>query len=354
MRTKTKGRGAGPITRRRFFSTAASITGLAVIPFRMLTGKGYGHSVTGQRDHACCKQDQSVAIKNPAGEGSDHSVVGLSDHACSDRRHGDPVHRYRIAVCDWMILKRQDPGAFRLAGEIGVDGVEVDMGSLGQRPTFENKLLDPAERKKFLTEARKFNLEICSIAMSGFYAQSFPERETVPLMIRDCINTMVLMGVQTAFLPLGVQGDLVKHPGLRPAVIDRLKMAGKMAEAAGVTIGIETALPASGEAELIREVDSPAIRSYLNFANALQNGRDLISEIRTLGREGICQIHCTDEDGQLLENNTRLDMHQVKQALDAINWSGWLVLERSRDAGNPHDVPGNFGANAGYLRSIFK
>src|SRR5262245_27369661 len=48
--------------------------------------------------------------------------------------------RYKIGICDWMILKRQRLGAFQLTKDIGADGVEVDMGSLGQRETFENAL----------------------------------------------------------------------------------------------------------------------------------------------------------------------------------------------------------------------
>ena len=57
--------------------------------------------------------------------------------------------RYKIAVCDWMILKRQKLGAFQLTKDIGADGVEVDMGSLGQRETFENHLADPEVRRQF-------------------------------------------------------------------------------------------------------------------------------------------------------------------------------------------------------------
>ncbi|WP_431200008.1 hypothetical protein ACRQ5D_16410 [Mucilaginibacter sp. P25] len=38
--------------------------------------------------------------------------------------------RYKVAVVDLMILKRQKLGAFQLAKEIGADGVEVDMGGL--------------------------------------------------------------------------------------------------------------------------------------------------------------------------------------------------------------------------------
>src|SRR4026207_1158122 len=66
-----------------------------------------------------------------------------------------PRHRYRIAVCDWMILKRQKLGAFQLTKDIGADGVEVDMGSLGERETFDNQLAKPEVREQFLAAARE-------------------------------------------------------------------------------------------------------------------------------------------------------------------------------------------------------
>ena len=253
-----------------------------------------------------------------------------------------------------MILKRQKLGAFQLTREIGADGVEVDMGSLGERETFDNQLAKPEVRQQFLDQARELGLEICSLAMSGFYAQSFAERPTVPRMVQDCLETMKLMNVKVAFLPLGVRGDLVKHPELRPAVVERLKAAGSKAEQAGVVIGIETALPAAEEVKLLADIGSPAIRSYFNFANALQAKRDLLAELRTLGKERICQIHCTDEDGVWLQDNRRLDLRAVKRTLDELGWSGWLVIERSRDARDSRNVKKNFGANTAYLKSIFQ
>jgi sugar phosphate isomerase/epimerase len=262
--------------------------------------------------------------------------------------------RYRIAVCDWMILKRQKLGAFQLTREIGADGVEVDMGSLGERETFDNQLAKAEVRQQFLDAARKLGLEICSLAMSGFYAQSFAERPTVPRMLQDCLDTMKLMNVKVAFLPLGVRGDLVRHPELRPAIVERLKAAGSKAEQADLVIGIETALPAAEEVKLLADIGSPAVRSYFNFANALQAKRDLLVELRTLGKERICQIHCTDEDGVWLQDNQRLDLRAVKRALDDLDWSGWLVIERSRDARDARNVKKNFGANTAYLKSIFQ
>lgn len=262
--------------------------------------------------------------------------------------------RYKIAVCDWMILKRQKLGAFQLTREIGADGVEVDMGSLGERETFDNQLAKPDVRQQFLDKARELNLEICSLAMSGFYAQSFAERATVPRMVQDCIYTMQALNVKVAFLPLGVRSDLVKHPELRSKVVERLKVIGAQAEKAGVIIGVETELDAEAQIQLLDEIGSPAIKVYYNFANAIQNNRNLIKELLRLGKDRICQIHCTNQDGVLLQDDPRINMQNVKAALDSMGWSGWLVIERSRDASKSRDVKGNFGANTAYLKSIFQ
>lgn len=253
-----------------------------------------------------------------------------------------------------MMLKRQRLGAFPLAKEIGADGVEVDMGGLGDRVTFDSRLGDPAVRRQFLDQARDLGLGLSSLAMSGFYAQSFAERPGVDRMVQDCLDTMVAMGVKVAFLPLGVQGDLVKRPELRPAIVARLKTVAVRAAAAGVVVGIETALDARAEAALLDEIGSPAVRSYFNFANALQQGRDVSAELRTLGRDRICQIHCTDEDGVWLQNNPRLDLRRVKATLDEMAWAGWLVVERSRDAKDAKNVKRNFSANVACLKTVFQ
>jgi sugar phosphate isomerase/epimerase len=263
-------------------------------------------------------------------------------------------HRYKIAVVDLMILKRQKLGAFQLTKDIGADGVEVDMGGLGERETFENQLTNAATRQQFLDTARELGLEIPSLAMTGFFAQSFAERPTVPRMIQDCVDTMKAMNVKVAFLPLGVKGDLTKNSELRPAIVERLKMAGKIAEKAGVAIGVETSLSAADDVKLLYEVGSPAIKIYFNFANAVKNGRDIPTELRTLGKDRICQIHCTNEDGVWLENDPKIDLPKIKQTLDEMGWQGWLVIERSRDAKDARNVKKNFGANTACLKKVFQ
>jgi len=278
------------------------------------------------------------------------------DSACAEISSLKPANgaRYKIGVCDWMILKRQKLGAFALAHEIGTDGVEVDMGSLGDRPSFDDHLLDTQVRRQFLAEARAQGLEICSLAMSGFYSQSFADRPTSLNMAQECLTMMAAMNVKTAFLPLGVRGDLLKHPEMRPKIVERLKAIAPAAETAGVVIGIETTLSAGDEVKLLAEIGSPSIRSYFNFANALQAGRDLTAELRILGRDRLAQIHCTNVDRFWLQNDPQVHLPRVRQTLDEMGWSGWLVLERSRDIKDVHNVKKNYGANAAYLKSIFQ
>jgi len=262
--------------------------------------------------------------------------------------------KYKIAVIDLMILKRQKLSALQLTKEIGADGLEIDMGGLGDRETFDNKLADPKVRQEYLDKAKELNLEICALAMTGFYAQSFAKRPTYLKMIQDCLDTMKAMNVKVGFLPLGIQGDLVKNPELRQPIVERLKIVGKMAKKVGVVIGIETSLDAKGELALLNEIDSKAIKSYFNFSNAIKNGRDLHQELRILGRKNIIQIHATNEDGVWLENDPKIDLVKVKETLDDMGWCGWLVLERSRDAKQPTNVKYNFSANTAYLKKIFQ
>ncbi len=262
--------------------------------------------------------------------------------------------RYKIGVIDLMLLKRQKLGAIELTKQIGADGLEIDMGGLGNRPTFENQLLIDSIRRQFLEKAREQQIEFSSVAMTGYYAQSFCNRQEYIRSIEDCITTMKLMGVTVAFLPLGVQCDLKKNPEVRDSVVARLRVAGRMAKQAGVIIAIETALSATEEVALLKEIGCDAIRIYFNFSNPLREGRDLYKEMKILGAKRMAMIHASNKDSVWLEHDPEIDMKKVKKTLDKMKWRGWLVIERSRDARKPRDVKGNYGANVAYLRRIFQ
>lgn len=263
--------------------------------------------------------------------------------------------QYRVAACDWMMLKRQKLGEFQLAKDINADGVEVDMGPLGKRILFDNKLREPAFQQLFRRTADSLGIAVPSIAMSGFFAQSFLERENYKDLIVDCLNTMDVMSAQVAFLPLGGSGNDWKQSGeARQEMVRRLHEVGEMAFARDKVIAIRTQQDARADLVLLKEVNSKGIKIYYNLQDAVDQGLCPCKELKTLGTENIAQIHASLTDSVTLDKDPRIDLHKVKKTLDKMKWSGWLVVERSRNAQDIRNVRGNFGTNVAYLKEIFQ
>ena len=264
-------------------------------------------------------------------------------------------HRYKVAACDWMMLKRQKLGEFKLSHEIGADGVEMDMGGLGKRDTFDNKLHQVYFQELFKKTAAEYQIEVPSIAMSGFYGQSFLKHRNYRVLIDDCIKTMQVMGAKIAYLPLGGCGnDWKTDDEQRRRLVSRLHVAGEMAHSEGLVIGIRSGRSAKEDIKLLEQINSEGIQIYFSVQEALDNKRDLYKELKTLGRKRICQIHISETDGVTLPHSKNIDMHRVKEQLDKMGWSGWLVVERSRDAGDVRNVKKNFGMNIRYLKEVFQ
>ena len=66
--------------------------------------------------------------------------------------------RYKVAVIDLMILKRQKLGAVELTSEIGADGLEIDMGGLGDRDTFDNKFFEEEFRTNYMNALKEYGV----------------------------------------------------------------------------------------------------------------------------------------------------------------------------------------------------
>ena len=263
--------------------------------------------------------------------------------------------QYRVAACDWMMLKRQKLGEFQLAKDIGADGIEMDMGPLGQRPMFDNKLREPQFQQQFRRTADSLGIAVSSLAMSGFFAQNFLKRDNYQELIADCLQSMDVMGATVAFLPLGGSGHDWKQAGeARQELVHRLHVVGEMAQAKGKTIAVRTALPARENLLLLKEIDSPGIKIYYNLQDAVDQGWDVCKDMKELGGENIAQIHASLTDSVTLDKDPRIDLLKVKKVLDKMRWSGWLVVERSRNAKDVRNVKGNFGTNVAYLKEIFQ
>ena len=57
----------------------------------------------------------------------------------------------------------------------------------------------PHFQQLFRETARKFKLEVPSVAMSGFYGQSFLDRANYQELVRECLDAMKVMNAKVAF-----------------------------------------------------------------------------------------------------------------------------------------------------------
>lgn len=263
--------------------------------------------------------------------------------------------RYQVGVCDWMVLKRQKLGEFKLARELGCDGLEMDMGGLGKRDSFDNKIRQPEMARLFRHTADSLEIKVGAVAMSGFYGQSFAAKQSWKWLVEDCLNTMQTMQAKVAFLPLGGCGkDWTENTAIRKEIVFRLHEAGEMAAKRGLVIGIDTPLDAKGNKKLLKEIDSPGIKIFYKFQTAVENKLDISKDLRKLGADNICGIHASNTDGVWLRNDKAINMPEIKATLDKLGWSGWLFVERSRDVMDVRNVKRNYGENVKYLKEVFQ
>lgn len=257
----------------------------------------------------------------------------------------DPQRTFKIGACDWSIRSRGDVAAMKMAQDIGLDGVEVSFGQPGE----EYDLRLPENREKYLAEAQKHGVEICSLAMGMLNQIPYATSPDAEQWVLDCIDVMPKLNQKVVLLAFFFNGDLKDKKDMQDATIARLKKAAPRAEKAGVTLGLETYLNADEHKRILDEVGSPAVKVYYDVANMTKMGYDIYQEIRQLGRDRICQIHCK-ENGYLLGQG-KIDFPRVKEAIDEIGWQGWLVIEGAVPKGG--QMFDSYVKNQKYLRGLF-
>jgi sugar phosphate isomerase/epimerase len=131
------------------------------------------------------------------------------------------------------------------------------------------------------------------------------------------------------------------------ATIGRLKNVAPKAEKAGVALAVESWLNAEQHLEIIDRVGSPAIKVYYDVGNSNFKGYNIYEEIRLLGKH-ICQFHAKDYDD--LYGKGSIDFPRVREAIDAVGYRGWLVMEGVK---MPLGVEESCRYDADYLRTVF-
>ena len=251
--------------------------------------------------------------------------------------------RFKIGACDWSIGKMGDPAAFDVAKEIGLDGVQVSLGTVAN----DMQLRKPQVRAEYKRKAEQTGVEVASLAIGEMNNIPYKSDLRTIAWVKDSVDACKDLGVRVVLLAFFANGDLRNDTAGKEEVIKRLKDAAPKAEKAGVSLGIESWLSAPEHIEILDRVGSPAVRVYYDVCNSNDRGYDIYKEIRMLGKR-ICEFHAK-ENGALLGKG-KVDFRKVREAMDEIGYEGWIQIEGAIPPGGK--LIESYQANNQFLRGI--
>jgi L-ribulose-5-phosphate 3-epimerase len=252
--------------------------------------------------------------------------------------------RFKIGACDWSIGKLGDPTAFEVAKQIGLDGVQVSLGTAAD----DMKLRQPAEQARYRDAASRAGLEIASLAIGELNLVPYKSDPRTIEWVSDSIDVCKALGVRVVLLAFFSKGDLRDDPAGVDEVVKRLKSVAPKAEKAGVVLGIESWLNAEQHLDILNRVRSKAVQVYYDCCNSNERGYDIYREIRLLGRKRICEFHFK-ENGFLLGQG-KVDYQKVREALDDIGYRGWVQIEGAVPKGAK--LLESYQANCKFVRGV--
>ena len=256
-------------------------------------------------------------------------------------------NKIRIGACDWSVGKNSDLAAFEVAKQIGLEGIQINMGS-----DLDNMhLRDKSIQASYLEIAKKTGVKIGGLALGELNHTPYKSDPRTEEWVWDSIDVADALGVKVILLAFFNNNDLRKDEVGKKEVIHRLKGVTAHAEKLGITLGIESYLSAEELTELIQRVGSKSIKVYYDFRNSADAGYDVIKEIKFLGKDSICELHMK-ENGFLLGRGS-LDWKKIAETLLDMDYSGggWMQIEGANPKGA--DLVESYKHNMKFLKDIF-
>lgn len=236
----------------------------------------------------------------------------------------------------------------------GFDGIE---------PTFlDDAVPSPQgyrrEARMLLGFASDLGLAIPSMRGGSGFWDTIPspdarERKRAVELVERALDCLAIMDGTTLLVVPGRSTAEVGYPDHWSRVIEFAVRAGELAEERGITIALENVearFPLSSRdwEALLRQIDHPKIRIYLDVGNVLWLGLGYPQQwIRSLG-PWIASIHFKDAlfgsaIRPLLEGE--VDWPAVVQALLDIGYSGWINVEPEWYRFAPWRLPARLSAD---------
>jgi L-ribulose-5-phosphate 3-epimerase len=248
---------------------------------------------------------------------------------------------FKIGAPEWS-LRKTDPSCFEVARDIGLDGVQVNLGSLSDHM----HLRQPAVQEAYLAAARQNGVAISSLALAELNNIPLKSDARAAIWLLDSLAVARALDIRVILVAQFYHGELKGDKAGIDHTVDLLKEVAPRAEKAGVILGLENYLSAPENLDILQRVGSPAVQIYYDVGNSTDKGYDIYQEIRLL-KDRVCEFHA--KDGDFMLGHGRIDFHEVRQAMDDIDYRGWIQIE----AAAPHSLVEDYRADLKFLKAIF-
>ena len=291
-------------------------------------------------------RDRHITRRKMMARSAQWTTCGLMLSRCESLLAAPRSRWFKIGACEWN-LGQAGPGCLEIARQIGLDGVQANMGSLHN----SMHLCKPEVQKACLEAAKRTGREIASLALAELNRVPLKSDPRAAQWLADSIDVCKALGVRITMPAFFGAGELdMRNTKEIDHVVAVLKDLAPRAEKEGIVIALENYLSAVDNLKLIDRIGSPAVKVYYDVGNSTDKGYDIYEEIRLLGGEGrLCEFHVKDGSHRLGVDQGRIDFKRVRKAMDDVAYRGWIQLESA----HPNGVVPDYRAQLKFLRGVF-
>ena len=230
------------------------------------------------------------------------------------------------------------------------DGMVLDLDGIEVR---DDDLWTAEGRARVREAADEHGIALPSVCPSylncrpGLASPDPDERAATAGDLADLIEAAADLGAGTILTPFFYEAEIDGEAD-RERVVAEVRDLAPLAEEAGVTLALETSLPPETDRAMLDAIDSPAVGIYYDVGNSTWFGYDPAREFEVVG-EAIATMHVKDSidgSGDAMLGAGEVDFAGFADALDALGYDGWLVLETVHRG----DPIADAAANLAFLR----
>lgn len=228
----------------------------------------------------------------------------------------------RIGVTDWNLYRGALPEAIPFAARLGFHGVQVSFGRKivnGKMPVDKP---DTIARYKALS--KQYRMPIDGTCVDRLHDNGLKSDKLAPKWVSDSIRLTKDLDTRVLLLPFFGKWAMTNQAEM-DYVGDALRELAPEAEKANVILGLEDTISAKDNVGIMARSRSKNVLVYYDVGNSTKNGFDVVSEIRWLGKDRICQFHLKDNPNYLGEG--KIDFKAILSAIRDIGFDGYANLE---------------------------